>query len=285
MPSLAIKHKKTSIIISISSDIGHALAIRWLQKGDKIIGTYRTLSNEIKQLENEGIDIVKCDLSSSGSVDSACAEIISKIDSWDNLIIASGLLSPIGPFINSDFEQWSESILVNFTSQLRVVHHLLPCRNQQNPMGPIVLFFAGGGTNNATLNYSAYTVSKIGLIKMCELLDAEIPDTRFSIIGPGWVKTKIHEITINNQNNAGSNFNETIRRYKDDDFVPMQKVLDFCDWIVNAPGKIISGRNFSAANDDWGGKFLSEQLMIDKNMYKLRRFGNDFKKGRNNEKI
>ena len=285
MTSLSVKHKQSSVIISISSDIGYALSKHWLQIGEKITGTYRTMSNSIKELETEGIDLIQCDLLNSNSVDKACTEISNKISAWCKLIIAPGLLTPISPFLFSNFEQWSESIFVNFTNQLRIVHHLLPIRNLENVLGPLVLFFAGGGTNNATLNYSAYTVSKIGLIKMCELLDAEIPDTRFSIIGPGWVKTKIHENTLNNQKTAGLNFEETLRRYKNDDFTPIRKVLDCCDWVVNSPREIVSGRNFSAANDDWGSEYLNKQLISDKNMYKLRRFGNDFKKRRDYEKI
>ena len=219
--------------------------------------------------------MTKCNLSSSNSVDIACKEISQKINSWDNLIIAAGVLEPIGTFIDIDFEQWSESLNVNFTNQLRIVHHLLPYRNPKGPHCPQVLFFAGGGTNNATLNYSSYTLSKIGLIKMCELLDAEISDCKFSIIGPGWVKTKIHNKTINNRKTAGLSYEETIRRIENNDFVPMQKVLDCCDWIINSPREIVSGRNFSVANDYWGSEILDEQLKIDKNMYKLRRYGNN----------
>lgn len=47
---------------------------------------------------------------------------------------------------------------------MRVIHGLLPCRRAGSAPGPCVLLFAGGGTNSATINYSAYTVSKIAFI-------------------------------------------------------------------------------------------------------------------------
>ena len=31
---------------------------------------------------------------------------------------------------------------------------------------------------------------------MCELLDAEVPDVKFVILGPGWVRTKIHDAVL-----------------------------------------------------------------------------------------
>ena len=45
-------------------------------------------------------------------------------------------------------------------------------------------------------NYSAYCVGKLLLIKMTELLDSECPDLQVSIIGTGWVNTKIHRQTL-----------------------------------------------------------------------------------------
>ena len=74
---------------------------------------------------------------------------------------------------------------------MRVIHGLLPCRRAGSAPGPCVLLFAGGGTNSATINYSAYTVFKIArttLIKMCELLDSKIPDMCL-IVGPGGDRT------------------------------------------------------------------------------------------------
>ena len=58
-----------------------------------------------------------------------------------------------------------------------------------------ILFFAGGGTNNAVKYYSSYTLSKILLIKFAELLDYE-EKIDISILGPGWINTKIHEATL-----------------------------------------------------------------------------------------
>ena len=50
---------------------------------------------------------------------------------------------------------------------------------------------AGGGTNNPFTNYSAYCVSKIALIKMCELIDDEYKNLNVFIIGPGLLKPKL----------------------------------------------------------------------------------------------
>ena len=270
------KDHKKAIIVSVSSDIGTAMAQRWLERGWHIFGTYRTCSASVTNLSDSGIQLFHCDLSKPESIKNACNEIKKKCDSWDVLVLCPGSQDPIGAFDACVFDEWEDSIHLNFTSQLRIVHELLQYRNTSSSIEPCVLFFAGGGTNNAVVNYSAYTISKIALIKMCELLDAEIQDTRFAILGPGWVKTKIHESTIAAGKKAGNNYKRTKNKLKSNECTPMGDVLKCCDWIINSSRNIVSGRNFSVVYDEWGSEDLENKLISDINMYKLRRYGNDF---------
>ncbi len=264
----------TRIITSISSDIGIALAKAWVAEGHRVIGTYRTASTETENLAKLGIDLIPYDLARVSSVNRALSAISSLAHNWDVLIQAPGLQDPVGPFMDCDFDEWESSVTVNFSAQLRLTQGLLKTRNKNSANGPLVLFFAGGGTNNATVNYSAYTISKVALIKMCELLDAEVPDTRFTILGPGWVKTKIHDATLQAGDKAGDNLQRTLEKLDSNECVPMDQVIACCDWIVNSPRDVIGGRNFSLVFDDWGNEALDVMLRDDPDMYKLRRSGN-----------
>ena len=267
---------RSAIIISASSDIGNAMSLRWLAYGWSIFGTYRTQSQAVDELRIRGVKLVSCDLSSVKSIRDACADLRSLCPQWDVLAVCPGTQDPIGAFAECDFDEWEESVKVNFTAQMRIVHQLLPSRRTKYALGPCILFFAGGGTNNAPINYSAYVVSKIALIKMCELLDAEIPDTRFVIVGPGWVKTKIHESTLQAGERAGANYQHTIQKLASDECTRMDQVMNCCDWVVDAPRKLVSGRNFSVVSDMWETMELAQRLAEEPNMYKLRRYGNDW---------
>jgi len=269
------ENKYSAIVISASSDIGSAMCRRWLSGSWEVSGTYRTESKAVDELCRLGAKLVHCDLLEKKSIIDACSELKRLSKKWNVLILCPGSQEPVGPFIDSDFDEWERSIMVNFTGQMQFVRELLPFRNTANAAGPCVLFFAGGGTNNAVRNYSAYTISKIALIKMCELLDAEIPDTRFAIIGPGWVKTKIHDSTLKAGDRAGENYKRTLIKLAGDEFTPMEEVLDCCDWIIDSPREAVSGRNFSVVFDKWGTKELEKKLLEEEDMYKLRRCGND----------
>ena len=263
------------MIVAVSSDIGNALAKRWRQRGMEVGGTYRTPSCLVDDLVKSGVKTFRCNAANTSSVRNTCNDLRLAFDRWDYLVLCPGSLEPVGSFADGNFVEWEKSLRINFTRQLQFVHELLPVRNKTGKHPPVVLFFAGGGTNNATLNYSAYTVSKIALIKMCELLDAEIPDTNFVILGSGWVKTKIHRSTLDAGQRAGANYQRTIDKLAGDECTPMDKVLECCDWLINADRQVVSGRNFSVVFDKWGTDPLIKKLLKDPDMYKLRRHGND----------
>lgn len=274
--SMMTGQDRSAIIISASSDIGSALSRRWLARGWSVFGTYRTRSLAIDELNNHGIKLVHCDLSDTISIREACSDLRNLCSRWDVLVICSGAQEPISPFIDCSFDEWEAAVRLNFTSQMRIIHELLPSRRFNSILAPRVLLFAGGGTNSAPVNYSAYTISKIALIKMCELLDAEIPDSCFVIIGPGWVKTKIHNSTLKARQQAGANYQRTLEKLYGNDCTPMEQVLDCCDWVVDAPRGVISGRNFSVVFDKWNTEELEMLLVEEPNMYKLRRYGNEW---------
>lgn len=267
------------IVVSASSDIGFSLCHNWITAGYQVAGTYRTASIQSEELLKLGVSLIPCDLANITDIHQTSDAMHNMCNEWDTLVFATGSQLPIGMFAECTIDEWVKSISVNFINQFAMLHKLLPFRNKKSKLGASVLFFAGGGTNGSVPRYSAYTISKIACIKMCELLDAEMPDVRFSIIGPGWVKTKIHQQTLESGSKlAGANFQKTQEMLEKGEFVPMEKVVSHCDWLLLQPKNIIGGRNFSTAHDLWGTQELATALENDPNMYKLRRHGNNWDK-------
>jgi short-subunit dehydrogenase len=268
--------KRKGIIVGASSDIGVSLSEHFFKKQFELVGTFRVLSNELKELENSFVNLIQADFSENIFVDE-CIKQVQDIDfSWDFLIFCTGTMEPIGRFESNNFDDWERSIKVNLLSPLRFMHGILPLRSKISKKLPTVIFFAGGGTNSAPINFSAYTLSKIALIKAVELLDAEHGDICFTILGPGWVKTKIHSETLRAAKTSEKAYEETKARFESNNFIPMQKIIDCCEWLLKSSKDVIGGRNFSAAHDQWNEEYLVTTLKENPDMYKLRRNGNDW---------
>ena len=93
-----IKTVPTALIISISSDIGYALAKRWRQQGMDVAGTYRTPSSLVDDLNTAGIKTFHCDIGKVSSVRDACALLRHSFAQWDYLVFCPGTLEPVGAF-------------------------------------------------------------------------------------------------------------------------------------------------------------------------------------------
>ena len=141
---------KKAVIISISSDIGTAVALDLLEQGARVVGTYRTSSSKTRILEEKGAELIQCDFADKESVQLAAEKIMQTDGAWDSLIVCPATQEPFGSFSEVDFTEWRKSIDVNFTNQMQILQSLLPSRNTQGALGPLVLFFAGGGPNKAT---------------------------------------------------------------------------------------------------------------------------------------
>jgi NAD(P)-dependent dehydrogenase (short-subunit alcohol dehydrogenase family) len=242
-------------------------------------GTYRSKEG-IRGLP-AAIEAVQCDLSSRESVSATQNWMREHCQGWRALVVAAGTEEPIGPFWDCDPDEWDRGIEVNSLGPLRLVRGLYALRDRAG--SGAVAFFSGSGTNNAAPAYSAYCVSKIMLIKMCELLDAESADTSFFIIGPGIVRTKIHEETLKANARAGANHRRVIDFLRSSNAGTSHDDIYACvRWCMNAGKKIVGGRNISLVHDAWRdghADVLGKWLAGDANRYKLRRFGNEYRIG------
>ncbi len=261
-------------ILGLGSDIGQELARRYAADNWTVWGTCRkgagagALPPDVKT--------VSCDLTSPGDITAAAEAFRRENLLWDVLVVAAGTEEPIGPFWDCDEEAWDRGISINALAPLRFVRRLYPLRNRAGTPG--VAFFSGSGTNNAAPAYSAYCASKIMLIKMCELLDAESADTSFFIIGPGIVRTKIHEQTLREPDRSGPNYRKVVEFLQSPDPGTSHDDIHAClNWCLGAGKTLVGGRNIALVHDAWrkGGGELKRQLERDRDLYKLRRYGNE----------
>ena len=260
----------TALIAGIDSVIGELIASSLLNDAWKVLGTSRR-DETIKTKSNSFF----CDFSDSKSIDKCVSSIIQFSPKIDLLILAVGVLDPIGKYHDVDFDKWEEGFYINCIGPLRFINKLLPSLKNQNKS--MVLTFAGGGINSSPERFFSYTLSKVSLTKSMELLAAEEPNVRFVSLGTGWIDTPIHKQTVRAGDSAGIVGSETKRRIQSNDFVDINEISKFVQWAYKEAPHTISGRNFSLKNDRWSTSELNDRLQGDSDLYKLRRYGNDQK--------
>lgn len=263
------QNKPTAFVLGASADIGLALSERLLRDGWSVTGTARDTARLEKFRGEAAFRALSCDLSQPASIAAMINSFAALQSSWDLFVSAAGTMEPIGGFFDLEFDDWEQSVIVNTTAQLRVLHGLWPYRNKAKAD---VMLMAGGGTNNPLPNYSAYCVSKIALIKMCELLDDEEDGLNVFIIGPGFVQTRIHEETLRAGSKAGDGYGKTVD-FLATEGTSMDDIYDNLRWCVAQGKAVAGGRNFSTVHDPWrdGGNRLREQLENDDHAFRLRR--------------
>jgi NAD(P)-dependent dehydrogenase (short-subunit alcohol dehydrogenase family) len=262
--------RRTIFILSASSDIGHALIERYLAAGCRIVGTYRQPASLAAYLDHPDVLLLPLELADPHQASAVAEEMKRRGLQWDLFVAANATMEPIGRFLEIGGEEWVRSIEVNALMPCLVLKQLYPLRRPGRVND--VAFFAGGGTNNPFRNYSAYCLSKILLIKMCELLDDEAEDLNTFIIGPGYVKTKIHEETLRAGSRAEENYQKTVKFFETSGS-SMDDIFRCIEWCVRQGRAVVGGRNISLVHDAWrnGGEALAERLRGDRDFFKLRR--------------
>jgi len=269
--------KPLVIILGASADIGRNICKLYAADGFYVIGTYRTFTEELAELENcERITLFQCDVTLDKDVARFTTFLKKNRFVWTSLFSSVGTSEPIGRFFDIPWEEWKHSIDINCLGQLHMLHALYDLRIKDGVAN--IALLAGGGTNNPFRCYSAYCVSKLMLIKMCELLDDENPDLNVFIVGPGFVRTKTHLETLRAFDRAGDNYGRVKKFWESgSQGTPIEQIYRCVRWLESKGRHIAGGRNFSVVHDMWGDEALARELLKDSNMYKMRRFRNEWR--------
>lgn len=260
----------SALIVGNDSEIG-ALVANFLRAEKWEVHTTSRRLESVENAQNSGIFF--CDMSDRKSISEAVATFVKSCPDWNLIVLSIGKLNPIGRFTEIEFDEWEESVQLNFLNQIYFIQQILKSTDDLSDHKRTILTFAGSGTNSAPVSYSAYTLSKIGLIKATELLAAENDWCTFVSLGTGWINSAIHSQTIEAGELAGAAYKETVRRLNEGDFGNPNLICEFILWMNNQPGKSISGMNFALQGDNWKSPDFSDRVSRFPNNFKLRKLG------------
>jgi len=181
---------KTILITGTSRGIGNHLASVFLNMGYKVIGVSRSNTT----INNPNFQSIQIDISDLSQV-STLKNILGEREII-GLINNCGIHGPIGPMENSPIDQWIQTFNVNLFGHTLLSQMCIPSLRSNKGF---IIFMSGGGSAFPRPNFSAYSVSKTGIVRLSETLAQELsPDILVYCVAPGPNRTSLLEEAIAN---------------------------------------------------------------------------------------
>ena len=175
--------RKTVVITGTSRGIGKSLATTYLDQGYRVIGISRS-NTDIKDPNFRSIQTDMSDLDQVAKLKPAL-----RSETISGLINNAGIHGPIATLENCPIEKWVETFSVNLFGHTLLSQICIPKLRKNNGF---VIFMSGGGSAFPRPNFSAYSVSKTGIVRLSEILAQELaPEILVYCVAPGPNKTEL----------------------------------------------------------------------------------------------
>ena len=183
--------RKTWFITGISSGLGKALGQSVIEKGDFVIGTFRTQSQveDFNKQHKENGFAIKLDISNETEIDKTVESIISKFGRIDVLINNAGM-GFAGAIEETSTQEVRQVFEVNFFGTLKLTQAVLPFMRKEKK-GHIIQISSHAGIK-ASAGFGIYNASKFALEGFSEAMAQEVAPLgiKVSIVEPGPFRTK-----------------------------------------------------------------------------------------------
>jgi NAD(P)-dependent dehydrogenase (short-subunit alcohol dehydrogenase family) len=208
------------------------------------------------------------DVTDAEKVRATFAEIDRSLGAADLLINNAGVLGPLGPFWENDFDEWWRAMEVNLRGPLLCAHAVLPGMIARRH-GRIINVASGAGAI-PIVHCSAYVANKTALIRFTENLAIESKPYSLAIfaISPGTVRTSLAEYSLNSA--EGQKWLPWFKRIFDEGKnVPVERSAQLVLALASGKADALSGL-FLGVSDDLDAMVRSAAEVEKDSLYSLR---------------
>jgi 3-oxoacyl-[acyl-carrier protein] reductase len=283
---LGILENKKIIITGGSMGIGFAIAKKCAEEGAHLILVSRhkvNLKNAIKMINATAKKHIyyAIDVGHPDKVKDMAADIRKKLSFIDGLVNCAGIYGPIGKTDEINPLEFTNAININLLGTFYMCHYFIPLLKKAR-RGKIVNY-SGGGAANSFPNYTAYAVSKTGIVRFSENLALEFKndDIDINAIAPGFVITRLHQETLKAGKKAGEEFLKKTIDQINKGGISSDMAAKLTVFLLSSNSDGITGKFISAPWDPWEDEKFRAKLKNDEDLATLRRIDDKFfsKKG------
>jgi len=243
----------TIVITGASSGIGAALTGSLSAASHRIFACARR-AEALAQVTESGrlATPFVCDVSKEAEVAELGRFVAERADKVDALVNCAGAYGAIGPVEEVDSHEWLQTLLVNVYGAFVASKTFIPLMRRAGE-GRIINF-SGGGAFTPLPRYSAYAVSKAGIVRLTETLAAELAPARIWVnaVAPGFVATGIHQATLEaGPERSGAEFYRMTAEKMKQGAVPIEVPVRLVHFLLSPRADGLTGKTLSASFDPW----------------------------------
>lgn len=180
---------KKYLVTGATRGIGRAIAERLLSEGHTVYGVYKESNSHAGQLTKKygkQVHLIQANLANKNEVDAAIKQLTKF--RFDGIVNNAGIVY-LTQWEDLDFQEWEETLTVNLTVPVKIVHGLKDSIND----GAAIVNIASVDGFCAAYDTIAYAASKAGLMNVTKSLAAVLGprNIRVNAIAPGWVETEM----------------------------------------------------------------------------------------------
>ncbi|OGT45978.1 MAG: hypothetical protein A3E83_02670 [Gammaproteobacteria bacterium RIFCSPHIGHO2_12_FULL_41_20] len=269
---------KTALITGASRGLGLYIAKRFWELGSSLILVarnkhklelcYEELSASTKS--QQSIQLISSNLGENHAISQLTQQISHK--KIDILVNNAAIQGPIGNSWENNWSEWEQTLQVDLFAPIALCRAVIPGMIQRQ-YGKIINL-SGGGATNARPKFSAYAVSKAGLVRFSETLAEEVNPFNISVncIAPGAMNTDmLREIVAAGKDKVGEREYTQVTKKIADENSGMQQATELCAFLASPQSDGITGKLIHAVWDPW--KNLAEYVeeLKASDIYTLRR--------------
>lgn len=268
---------KNAVITGANRGLGKAIATEFVKQGANVLICARDvplLIKTIKELSAYGTDVFACktDVSNERDLNKLYNTSMSYFDKVDILVNNAGIQGAKGLIEETKWNEWLETINTNLLSVVYLCKLFIP-HFKNNKSGKIINI-SGGGAANPRAYFSAYAVSKVGVVRFTETIAEELKDYNIDCnsVAPGALNTRLlDEVLSAGPDKIGRDAYNKFLKQKEQGGSSMENAAKLCSFLASPSTNGITGKLISAAWDDWKNLTNHKQELKDTDVYTLRR--------------
>lgn len=252
----------TVVVTGASTGIGAELTRSLAAAGHRVFVCARR-ADKLAQVTDEGrlATPFVCDVSSEAAVAEFALLVSESAGKVDALVNCAGAFGAIGTVEEVNSRDWLRTLHVNLYGTFLACQAFVPMMRRAG--GGRIVNFSGGGAFSPLPKYSAYAVSKAGVVRLTETMAVELAPAGIWVnaVGVGFVVTDIHKATLEaGPERSGADFYRMTVDKMAGGSIPIELPVRLVHYLLSPQAAGLTGKTISSSFDPWNTPEFSASI-------------------------